>query len=460
VSAAQTKRNGALQNVWFLIIDEVSMVSPLLLEEVDRRLRDARKSQEPFGGIAMLTTGDFLQLKPVASASLASVDESAGRALWVTHFRTVVFLRANMRSRADAQFAEVLERLRVGACTHADIALLNTRVLSATNQLDAASASAAPIPILVPSNDERQALNRQAVAQMARNGVRITRLRGVLTRKRGAVAGLSDDVRQYVHALPDSEQTSGLAPTLDLYIGMPVSITHNIATALGLANGAVGRLAALPDAGWSSRVVMTTFDDGAPFEVPIVEALTMPPFVLVELSRAPKTRFSAALPPRVVPLLLMSDNVSVKLGGMQQSFRLQQFPIVPYHASTYHKAQGLSCDKLLVWRLPTAGDSLMLYVALSRSRKLEGLCLNEPITDAVVRRAVPSLDLFNELDRLDQLQAIELRSEPQALAARRQPAVAVAAAAATAAAAKASKARYSASAASRERAKKSKVNKS
>jgi hypothetical protein len=102
----------------------------------------------------------------------------------------------------------------------------------------------------------------------------------------------------------------------------------------------------------------------------------------------------------------------------------------------------------------------MLYVALSRSRKLEGLCLNEPITDAVVRRAVPSLDLFNELDRLDQLQAIELRSEPQALAARRQPAVAVAAAAATAAAAKASKARYSASAASRERAKKSKVNKS
>jgi hypothetical protein len=65
-----------------------------------------------------------------------------------------------------------------------------------------------------------------------------------------------------------------------------------------------------------------------------------------------------------------------------------------------------------MWRLPMTGDSLMLYVGLSRVRTLAGLYLNEPITDAVVQRAVPSLELLNELDRWDQLQAIELRSEP------------------------------------------------
>ena len=88
-----------------------------------------------FGGVALLATGDFLQLKPIANASLASALPSAGRELWVQHFKSVVLLRTNMRAAADPVYAALLERVRMGACTLDDVALLNTRVLSATNVL-------------------------------------------------------------------------------------------------------------------------------------------------------------------------------------------------------------------------------------------------------------------------------------------------------------------------------------
>jgi hypothetical protein len=220
-------------------------------------------------------------------------------------------------------------------------------------------------------------------------------------------------VRTVVYAMPDSDKTSHLAPTLDLYVGMPVTVTHNINMQLGLANGAVGRVVAFPEPPFA--VVTVRADSGANFIVR--EAASLPPFLLVELEREPLARFSADLPRRVVPVLLKADSMTLKIGDHKHfSFTLQQMPIVPYHSSTYHKAQGLSCDRLCLWRMPTSGDSLMLYIGLSRVRTLAGLCLREPLTHAAARRAKPSVELLDEIRRLDQLQAPELRTDPDQLA--------------------------------------------
>lgn len=48
-----------------LIIDEVSMVRPDVLDFVDARLRKVRKSEEPFGGVQLVMFGDLFQLPPV-----------------------------------------------------------------------------------------------------------------------------------------------------------------------------------------------------------------------------------------------------------------------------------------------------------------------------------------------------------------------------------------------------------
>lgn len=48
-----------------LIIDEISMVSPDLLDAVDILARQARRNNKPFGGLQVVAIGDLFQLPPV-----------------------------------------------------------------------------------------------------------------------------------------------------------------------------------------------------------------------------------------------------------------------------------------------------------------------------------------------------------------------------------------------------------
>ncbi len=100
------------------------------------------------------------------------------------------------------------------------------------------------------------------------------------------------------------------------------------------------------------------------------------------------------------------------IGDHQNSLSIQQLSNVPYHSSTYHKAQGLSCDKLCLWQVPTDGDPLMLYVGLSRVRTLDGLYMREPLTIDAAQRAKPPVELLREISQLEQLQPVELRPDP------------------------------------------------
>lgn len=49
-----------------LIIDEISMLGGEFLASLDRLLRFARISQDPFGGMQVVLVGDFFQLPPVS----------------------------------------------------------------------------------------------------------------------------------------------------------------------------------------------------------------------------------------------------------------------------------------------------------------------------------------------------------------------------------------------------------
>lgn len=55
-----------LKNLKVLIIDEVSMLSPDLFTSIDAILKTFKFSQEPFGGVQVIVTGDFFQLPPVS----------------------------------------------------------------------------------------------------------------------------------------------------------------------------------------------------------------------------------------------------------------------------------------------------------------------------------------------------------------------------------------------------------
>lgn len=48
-----------------IIIDEVSMISWWILDEIDRILRDVTNSNAPFGGKTVLLGGDFRQVRKI-----------------------------------------------------------------------------------------------------------------------------------------------------------------------------------------------------------------------------------------------------------------------------------------------------------------------------------------------------------------------------------------------------------
>lgn len=58
-------RREVIQKTDVLVIDEISMLHDFRLDLVDEILRGVRESEEPFGGIQVVMSGDFFQLPPI-----------------------------------------------------------------------------------------------------------------------------------------------------------------------------------------------------------------------------------------------------------------------------------------------------------------------------------------------------------------------------------------------------------
>ena len=98
--------NGFARKNWkqtsVLIIDEVSMLTPDLLEKLDYIGRHMRHDEKPFGGIQLILTGDFCQLPPVRSDVYCFQSP-----IWKYLIDEVVYLRQVMRQN-DPEFQKIL----------------------------------------------------------------------------------------------------------------------------------------------------------------------------------------------------------------------------------------------------------------------------------------------------------------------------------------------------------------
>jgi hypothetical protein len=56
-----------IEDLSVLIIDEVSMVSPNMIDVMNNSLKKARKNKLPFGGVSIVFVGDLLQLPPIVN---------------------------------------------------------------------------------------------------------------------------------------------------------------------------------------------------------------------------------------------------------------------------------------------------------------------------------------------------------------------------------------------------------
>ena len=113
-------KNKILRANWratdILVIDEVSMMSQKLFELLDIIGKAVRRSQQPFGGIQLIFSGDFYQLPPVGSKEEPETCKFCFESpLWTTtfplknHVQLVKIFRQN-----DELYQRILNQLREG----------------------------------------------------------------------------------------------------------------------------------------------------------------------------------------------------------------------------------------------------------------------------------------------------------------------------------------------------------
>lgn len=114
-----------LQTAEGFVLDEVSMLSGDTLsvaEEISRLVRD---NSAPWGGLRVITVGDFAQLPPVEKGMQAK-NWAFEHPIWERSAFVPILLRQNMRTQ-DSEFLSVLNDMRLGKATEQVHTYLNRR---------------------------------------------------------------------------------------------------------------------------------------------------------------------------------------------------------------------------------------------------------------------------------------------------------------------------------------------
>jgi ATP-dependent DNA helicase PIF1 len=325
-----------LQALDVLIVDEISMVSADLMDGIDRALREARGTPEPFGGVQLVLFGDPFQLAPVPGGAEERAWYSAMyRSLWF--FDAHVWDRIGLRTlhldlihrQQDEEFRRLLTAVRHGSVTREMAQRLN-------------EVGARPLPADVPLT---LASRNDAVARINREA--LTALPG---KEATALAEVDGDFGG--RTFPADEE-------LRLKLGAHVMMLRNDPDGRWV-NGSMGVVAKL------GRGDLTVEIDGVRHDV--------------EPAVWERHRYSVS-----------PDSQELQREVVAQ---FRQLPVRLGWAVTIHKAQGATLEVARIDLGRKAFSPGQTYVALSRLTSLEGLYLSRPlipgdvIVDPDVRRWV------------------------------------------------------------------------
>lgn len=320
------KKKDLIQSISLLVIDEISMVRPDLLDAIDQRLRKIRQSPRPFGGIQLLLIGDLRQLPPVIKD-----DEWE---LLKTHYSSPYFYDSialknlgyqiveltTVYRQSDRQFIEMLNAIRDGNIKQETLDVLNRKCL-----------------IKSPINEDgfiRLTTHNHHCARI--NESRLNSLPGESFEYEAEVDG----------NFPESAYPA--ESRLKLKVGAQVIFVKNdIGEERKFYNGLIGTVVSL-----SSEKIRV--------KIPATDKVV-----------------------DVVPME-WENNGFIKnetTGKIEQTVEglFRQFPLQLAWAITIHKSQGLTFNKAIIDATNSFAPG-QTYVALSRCRNLDGLRLERPLT--------------------------------------------------------------------------------
>jgi hypothetical protein len=402
----QCLRNRYAEKTHAFLFDEVSMISSNQLYQINDRLRAINGVVEPdvfYGGFLTFWFGDLRQLNPVAAprpyanASTKVVGAAAaGIHLWRDLMR-LTELTIIERQKGDQAFAELLNRVRVGKHTDEDVEVLSSRLLSRPEMAASRDDPAVLDAIhLHPTNKAVDAHNDDRLKQLLQQ-----------RQAEAEAAGKDKDdetVHLVVYARDDfdkdsklsrsryegdfqslvpkqKDRTGGLPEQLHLIRGERVMLKKNLDVRDGLVNGSCGTVLH-----WSAggKCVFVEFDraNGK--------------LVGQEMRRKHKKIMLGSLGKIKAVVPIFKAEASFRAAKGKHMLRRVGFPLVAAWATTIHKAQGMSLERVVIDLSSKTLPAASAYVALSRVTSLAGLFLQGFCIGALKADASAAI----EMDRL------------------------------------------------------------
>ncbi|MCH5230648.1 MAG: AAA family ATPase [Muribaculaceae bacterium] len=315
-----------INSMSLLVIDEISMVRPDILDAIDNFLRRQRHSSRPFGGVQLLLIGDLRQLPPV-------VKEDEWNLL-KDHYSSPYFYESQALKRAgyqsvelsmvyrqsDLEFLEMLNRIRCGKADWDTLGKLNRRFDPSVKEQD-------------PEGYIRLTTHNRRADVI--NNSRLASIPGPEFKYEATIEG----------NFPESSFPA--EKTLRLKEGAQVMfIKNDMGETKRFYNGMIGKISSISE----EKIIVTPLNGGTPIEVTKMEW--------------ENNQFTINETDKTV--------VQEKIGSFSQ------YPLHLAWAITIHKSQGLTFDKAIIDAAYAFAPG-QTYVALSRCRSLEGLILESRI---------------------------------------------------------------------------------
>ncbi len=324
--AAEVMKSPYAKRRWkttdILVIDEISMMSPELLEKLNAIGKRVRGNAKPWGGIQLILCGDFYQLPPVGAA-LSTMGRFAFDAPAWKEAALMPVVLSRIERQTDATFQTLLNEARVGQLSEASIATLRSR-----QHLNWKELAIRPT-LLFSRNTDVDSINEANLTALKKPIYIYEAETEVAAPEADPEMELptGDFLARLVQRM-DSD--SSYVPRLELCEGCQVMLVYNKDMEKGLVNG--------------SRGVIVGFRPSD--NVPIVQFMRGEP----------------------VPIG-WNDWTSNDCAAVKR----RQIPLRVAYAVTIHKSQGATLDCALVDIGSSTFECGQAYVALSRVRDLESL---------------------------------------------------------------------------------------
>jgi ATP-dependent exoDNAse (exonuclease V) alpha subunit len=323
-----------------LVIDEISMVAPDLLDAIDILARQARRNNEPFGGIQIVAIGDLFQLPPVITRSAEDYYKQE------YGYKNSYFFDANVYKRANFMKFDFNQVYR-----QSDNELLNNLVLLRNNDVSALSF-----------------FNNCRIEdeQILKNAVIITPFRAIADRiNTDKLNQISAPEIKYTGEIDGNFNANDVPAPMELKLKQGALVMF-VKNSDKWHNGSMGVIESLGTRSINVRII----DDNR------CEIVSVKPekWSKIEYSRDENDRI-----------------IENEVGSYKQ------FPLALGYAMTIHKSQGKTLSKVVLDISSGAFAHGQTYVALSRTRSAKDMHIVKPLHERDIIFDKRILDFVNDI---------------------------------------------------------------